>query len=188
MTVEALQAATRLKVAQRFTLGVNRYDVIVEPTGQPVAFAQQKRIALREEVRFYADESRRQELFSFKARQALDLAATYEVRAAEGTPIGAFSKQFGASLLRTTFGVRQADGWHGTGQERSLAVALLRRFVTDLPLPVHFEVTGPEGAPAFSVERSFSLRDSYAVTIPDPRIDRRLVVAMAVGLDALLGR
>jgi hypothetical protein len=39
-----------------------------------------------------------------------------------------------------------------------------------------------------SVERQFSLRDRYTVKVPDPRLDFRLAAAMAVGLDALMGR
>jgi hypothetical protein len=39
-----------------------------------------------------------------------------------------------------------------------------------------------------SVERQFSMRDRYTVTVPDQRLDFRLAAAMAVGLDALMSR
>jgi uncharacterized protein YxjI len=44
------------------------------------------------------------------------------------------------------------------------------------------------GQPAFSVVKKWGLRDRYVVEIPNPQLDRRLVIAMAVGLDALQGR
>ena len=36
--------------------------------------------------------------------------------------------------------------------------------------------------------KKWGLRDRYVVEIQHPRLDRRLVIAMAVGLDALQGR
>jgi hypothetical protein len=38
------------------------------------------------------------------------------------------------------------------------------------------------------VEKKFGFRDRYTVDIKDPRLDRRLVIAQAVGLDALQSR
>ena len=54
-------------------------------------------------------------------------------------------------------------------------------------LPYHFDFVR-DGAVAFSVNRKFSLRDRYVITIKDPQLDRRLVIAMAVALDALQAR
>src|SRR5690242_16220776 len=42
------------------------------PAGAPVAFVRQKKMAIREDIRFYADESESQELFRIKARSVLD--------------------------------------------------------------------------------------------------------------------
>ena len=54
-------------------------------------------------------------------------------------------------------------------------------------LPYHFDfVVGDR--PALSVVKKCGLRDRYLVTLHDPHPDRRLVVAMAVALDALQGR
>ena len=54
-------------------------------------------------------------------------------------------------------------------------------------LPYHFEFLIGD-RPAFSVVKKWGLRDKYVVTIHDPQLDRRLVVAMAVALDALQSR
>ena len=67
-----------------------------------------------------------------------------------------------------------------------MAIALLRRFALEW-LPYHFDFAA-NGQPVFSVVKKWGLRDRYLIEIPDSRIDRRMVIAMAVGLDALQGR
>ncbi len=61
--------------------------------------------------------------------------------------LGFFRKDFGASLLRSTFHI-EGPGYAGTGRERSQAVALIRRFA-DIPfLPIHFDFVGRRRPPA----------------------------------------
>jgi len=117
----------------------------------------------------------------------MDLNAGYDITDEHGQPLGYFKKDFGASLLRTTFHV-EGPGFAGTGQERSMLVAVVRRF-TDIPfLPIHFDFVGTEGRPLLSVERQASVRDRYTVHVPDPRVDFRVAASLAVGLDALMQR
>ena len=52
--------------------------------GRLMAVAQQKRMAFKEHVTFYRDDQRTEPVFSFQARQALDLGAGYDVRDAAG--------------------------------------------------------------------------------------------------------
>jgi len=124
---------------------------------------------------------------AFKARSVIDLGATYDVTDEMGNPIGFFKKDFAASLLRSTWHLDQPGLGATTGQERSMAVALLRRFADLTFWPYHFDFTR-NGQPAFSVTKKFGLRDKYVVTINDPQLDRRLVIAMSVALDALQAR
>jgi uncharacterized protein YxjI len=189
---DILQAQQQLIVRQRIRMMVNQYEVhAVGPGGSEsgvVAFAQQKRMAFKEQVTLYSDDTKQVPLLGFKARQVMDLGATYDVTDAAGTPIGLFKKNFRESLLRTTWHLEQPGYGVMTGQETNLAVALLRRFVESLSwLPYHFEFT-VDGRAAFSVVKKWGLRDKYVVTIHDPQIDRRLVTAMAVALDALQSR
>src|SRR3712207_4510963 len=62
-------------IRQRITLMVNRYEVVgINPDGSEgalLAFAEQKRMKLKEEVVFYADTSKSRSVFRFKARQRL---------------------------------------------------------------------------------------------------------------------
>lgn len=178
-------------VKQRITMMVNRYEIrTANPDGTEgavVAVAQQKRMALKEAVTFYADEKRTTPVFSFKARKIIDLAAGYDVFDGVGTPIGFFQKDFKASLLRSSFHFG-GPGFEAYGQERSALIAVLRRFI-DFPFPFHFDFTDKQsGALSLQSTKKFGLRDKYTVTVPDTRVDFRLAAAMAVALDALMGR
>lgn len=181
----------RFFVKQRLTLMVNRYEIrAANPDGSEgpiIAMAQQKRLAFKEQVTFYQDEARTIPVFSFRARQVLELAAVYDVFDAAGTPIGYFQKDFGKSLLRSSFHLG-GPGINAYGQERNELIAVLRR-VIDFPFSFHFDFTDTAtGQVVMSSERQFTLRDRYTVTVADPRLDFRLAAAMAVGLDALLQR
>ena len=186
-----LNHVPRFFVKQKLTLMVNRYEIrSANPDGTEgpiIAMAQQKRMAFKEQVTFYQDEARTVPVFSFKARNIMELAAVYDVFDAAGTPIGFFQKDFQASLLRSSFHFG-GPGIDAYGQERNTAIAIVRRFI-DLPFSFHFDFTDKQtGTVVLSSERQFSLRDRYTVSVPDTRIDFRLAAAMAVGLDALLQR
>ena len=187
----ALQYLPRFFVKQRLTMMVNRYEIRDSnpdgTEGRVIAVAQQKRMAFKEQVTFYSDEARTQPVFSFKARQALDFAAVYDVMDGAGRPLGTFQKDFAASFLTSSFHLA-GPGLDAYGQERNILIAIVRRFV-DLPFSFHFDFKDKQsGAVVLSSERQFSLRDRYLVTVPDQRVDFRLAAAMAVGLDALLQR
>ncbi|HEX7537711.1 MAG TPA: hypothetical protein VF391_12005 [Dermatophilaceae bacterium] len=194
----------RFVIHQRITMMVNRYEVrsvgVDGVEGPMIAVAQQKRMAFKEQVTFYADEARTQPVFGFKARQRMDLKATYDVTDSAGTPIGSFRKEFRESLLRSTWQLTAADGLQAKGTERNPNVAILRRlweflpFISDLPSPFlfHFDFTAPDGSVVLSSVRRRSLRDRYDVELPTLpngwRLDWRVGAAMAVALDALQSR
>lgn len=192
MNAPAPTYVPRFFVKQKITMMVNRYEILganLDGTPGPViAVAQQKRMAFKEQVTFFADEQRTRPVFAFQARRKLDLSAGYDITDEHGRQIGFFKKEFGASLLRSTFTI-EGPGYVGTGSERSQLVALLRRF-TDVPfLRFHFDFTEDgTGAPLLSSDRKASLRDRYTVDVADPRVDFRVAAAVAVGLDALLAR
>src|SRR4051812_46498419 len=108
-------------VKQRITVMVNRYEVLAAnpdgSEGQLLAFAEQRRMKLKEEIDFYADESKTRRVFSFKARQRLDVHAEHDVFDEAGALLGSFRKQFGASLLRSTWQL-SAPGIEAVGTER----------------------------------------------------------------------
>jgi hypothetical protein len=194
---------SRLVVRQRHTMMVNRYTI--HPVGEdgdegaPSAVVQQKRLALREEVTFYADEQRTRPMFRFKARDTLDLSTTYDVTDADDRQIGWFRKEFRKSLTRSTWRLSvPALELEAVGTERSGTVALVRRVwnlvLEDLPGPwrFHFDFRTPDGTVVMSSDRRKAMRDVYDVELPATstggRIDWRVGASMAVALDALQSR
>jgi uncharacterized protein YxjI len=178
-------------VRQRFAMMTNRYEIYAANPdgsfGQLYGLAEQKKLAFKEQVTFFSDDTKTRPVFGFKARHAIDLGSGYDITDEAGQQIGFFRKDFGASLLRSTFHI-EGPGYNGTGQERSQGVALIRRF-TDVPfLPIHFDFIGSDGEQLMAVERQASVRDKYTVHVPDQRVDFRVAAAVAVGLDALMSR
>ncbi|MES9536968.1 MULTISPECIES: hypothetical protein [unclassified Actinomadura] len=196
---ERLQAQRRLLIRQRVRLMVNQYEVHAEgpggEEGELLAFAQQKRLAFKEQVTLYSDDSKTRPILGFKARKRIDLASAYDITDAHGQPIGVFRKDFKKSLIASTWHLEQPGLGVTTGSERNKFVAVLRRvwnfipYVENLPFawPYHFDFYAGDQV-VFSVDKKFGFRDRYVIEINDPRIDRRLVIAQAVGLDALQSR
>lgn len=168
------------------------------PAGGPVVFVRQKKLSIKEDIRFYADEAETQEIFRLAARSVLDMGGSrYDIVAGDER-IGFLWHKFKESLLRTT--------WHVGGpneeevaiaRERSLVGAVLRRvidFVPDvggwIPIPYNFEFLAGDQVIG-AMDRKFKLRDQYVLDLSgdtDRTIDRRVAVALAIALDALQNR
>jgi uncharacterized protein YxjI len=168
------------------------------PAGGPVAFVRQKKMAIKEDIRFFADESESEELFRIKARSVFDIGgARYDVADAQGSPIGALEHVFGKSLLRSTWKLTGADGGDvATAQERSVPMAIARRVIDFVPygewVPIRYNFDLlMDGSVIGHMNRKFQLRDRYVLDLSgdhDRRLDRRLALALAIGLDALQNR
>ena len=168
-----------------------------EPAGPPAAYVRQKRMAIKEDVRFYADEAETQELFRIKARSVFDFGgARYDVHAG-GEHLGVLEHRFRASLVRSTWTVR---GPHEdvvlTAHERSVPLAVARRLVDFVPygewvpIPYNFDFV-VDGRVVGSLNRKLQLRDRYVLDLSgdgEKRVDRRLAIALAIGLDTLQNR
>jgi hypothetical protein len=167
--------------------------------GQPLAFVRQKKLAIKEDIRFFADESETEELFRIKARQLFELRGRYDVTTPAGDRIGVLEKVFGISLLRSTWRVLDAQEQEvASAHEKSLPVAILRRALDLVPfelvslIPIVFQfVILMDGKEAGELRRPIGVRDRYILRLsgdPERRIDRRVAVALAVALDALQSR
>lgn len=201
------QAQTEFLLRQRVTVMVNRYEVYVpvEPgskqEGELLVFVEQKRMKLKEEISFFADREKRTPLFSVKAEKVFDPRGTFLLLNPSGGVIARFRKDFAKSFARSTWHLQDADGRDtGMAQERNLAAALFRRYgslvpyigelLGLIPIAYNFDFTAPDGTQQATLERLWSIRDRYRLTI-DPAgqsLDRRLLVAIAVCMDALQSR
>lgn len=169
----------------------------ISTAGQPVAFVRQKKLAIKEDIRFYVDESQTEEIFRIKARALLEFGGRYDVTTPAGERIGVLEKVFGASLLRSTWRILDANEQElAIAKERSVPLAILRRVIDAVPygdfIPVVFHFTIDAGETHLGdLNRRLGLRDTYDLDLsPDTTrvIDRRLGIALGIALDALQSR
>jgi uncharacterized protein YxjI len=196
----------RFLVSQRFRPMINQYEVSTlgpddKSPGEPVCFVEQKRMKLKEDLRAFTDDSKAAEVFRIKAQQVWDPRARYDVTDAQGQPIGQLQKVFAKSLLRSTWRIYDATGdeiaW---ARERSMLVALVRRliglvpfigeFLELLPIPYHFDYYEADDRIG-GLERILGVRDRYRLDVSgdtERKLDHRVAIALAIGLDALQAR
>jgi uncharacterized protein YxjI len=185
----------RFTIDQLIRPMVNLYRISAGPT--PVAFVRQKRMAIKEDIRFYADENESHGLWRIKARSMMEFSGRYDVTTPEGERIGVLGKVFGKSLLRSTWSIMDADEQElAVAKERSIPVAILRRVIDAVPygdfvpIPFHFTIDAGERHVG-DLNRRFGIRDTYDLDVAgdvERRIDRRLAVSLGIALDALQSR
>ena len=169
----------------------------ISTAGQPVAFVRQKKLAIKEDIRFFGDERESTELFRIKARAMLEVGGRYDVTTPGGERIGVLEKVFGRSLLRSTWRVLGADEQElAVAKERSQLWAVVRRVIDLVPfgdfVPIVFHFTIDANGRHFGeLTRRIGVRDTYDLDLTgdtERTIDRRLGIALAVALDALQSR
>ena len=185
----------RFTIDQLIRPMVNLYRISAGPT--PIAFVRQKRMALKEDIRFFADENEARELWRIKARSLMEFGGRYDVTTPEGEKIGVLGKVFGKSLLRSTWSIMDADEQElAVAKERSVPVAILRRVIDAVPygdfvpIPFHFTIDAGERHIG-DLNRRFGIRDTYDLDVAgdvERKIDRRLAVSLGIALDALQSR
>jgi uncharacterized protein YxjI len=194
------------RVSTVFDADVFEIDQLIKPIvnlyrisarGLPVAFVRQKRMAIKEDIRFFADESETEELFRIKARSLMEFGGRYDVTTPAGEKIGVLGKVFGRSLFRSTWSVLDANEQQlAVATERSQFWAIVRRVIDAVPygdfvpIPFHFTIDAGERHVG-DLNRRFGIRDTYDLDVSgdvERTIDRRLAVSLGIALDALQSR
>ena len=187
--------ADRFEIVQLIRPMVNLYQITAH--GLPVAFVRQKRMAMKEDIRFFAHEDETEELFRIKARSLMDVGGRYDVTTPAGERIGVLEKVFGKSLLRSTWRILDAGEQElAVAQERSMLIAIARRVADLVPygefVPIIFQFQIDHGEQRLGdFTRPIGVRDRYTLDLSgdvDRAIDRRLGIALGVALDALQSR
>jgi uncharacterized protein YxjI len=201
--LETIEHSNRFLVQQVFRPIGNEYRISAPPVGsdegRPLLFVKQKRMKIKEDIRFRLDPDADEHLFMIKSKSLFEFRGRHEVLDAQEQVLGMLEKAFGRSLLRSHWRVRDAAGEElFEAHEASMFVALLRRFADALPswlsllafVPFNF-VLKRNGEQVGTYRRVLGkLRDRYVVELEPglQDVDRRLVLALAVGLDALQDR
>jgi hypothetical protein len=193
--VSTVFEADRFEIQQVIRPMVNLYRISAR--GLPVAFVRQKRMALKEDIRFFAHEDETEELFRIKARAMMELGGRYDVTTPDGEKIGVLEKVFGKSLFRSTWRILDANEQElAVAQERSMLWAIVRRVIDAVPygefVPILFHFRIDRGEQHLGeLTRAIGVRDRYTLDLAgdsEGTIDRRLGIALGVALDALQSR
>jgi len=186
----------RFTIDQLIRPMVNLYRISAGPT--PVAFVRQKRMAIKEDIRFFADENEVRELWRIKARSVMEFGGRYDVTTPEGERVGVLGKVFGKSLLRSTWSIMDASEQElAIAKERSQFWAIVRRVIDAVPygdfVPIvfHFTIDNADRRHLGDLTRRLGLRDTYDLDLAgdvERTIDRRLGIALGIALDALQSR
>jgi len=200
--LETVEHANRFVVQQVFKPIANEYRISAvaagSEEGRPLLYVKQKKMKIKEDIRFRVSPDDEAHLFMIKAKTVFEFRGRHEVLDAGGAVIGLLEKNFGKSLLRSHWHVRDSAGNElFEGHESSWPIALLRRLGQIGPdwfsllewLPFNFVLTrnGEELGTYRRVLGKF--RDRYVLDLgPALDADRRLVLAYAVALDALQDR
>jgi uncharacterized protein YxjI len=202
--LDTIETSNRFLIQQIFKPIANEYRISAPPVGSdeadPLLFVKQKKMKIKEDIRFRLDPDAEDYLFMIKSRSVFEFRGRHDVLDQSGQELGLLEKAFGKSLLRSHWNVRALDGGELLeAHESSWVIALVRRFADLGPdwfsilewLPFNF-VLKRNGEEVGTYKRVLGkLRDRYVLEL-DPAstggVDRRLVLAFAIALDALQDR
>ena len=202
--LSTLESANRLLVQQVFKPIGNEYRISVPAAAStdettPILYVKQKKLSIREDIRFRLSPDEKDHLFMIKSKSLFEFRGRHEVldsagsasgcsrrtsraRSSAATGVSAMSPGRSSSRRTSRVGRSQSSvewpasspsGWHRWGGSRS---------------------TSSSAARAARLGRiagcSASFRDRYVLEVTPELadVDRRLLVAFAVGLDALQDR
>jgi uncharacterized protein YxjI len=203
-TLSELEASNRFLVQQVFKPVSNEYRISIPPPGstdegRPILFVKQKRMTIREDIRFRLAPEDEAHLFMIKSKSVFEFRGRHEVLDADGAVIGMLEKDFSRSLLRSHWHIRDTAGQQLLeAHEASWIIALVRRFAELGPgffdlltwLPFNFVLKRGDAEVGRYKRVLGTFRDRYLVELEPglEDVDRRLVVAFTVALDALQDR
>ena len=199
-----LEAAERLLIQQVFKPIANEYRISAPlpgstEEGRPLLYVKQKKMKIKEDIRFRVSPDVEEHLFMIKSKSVFEFRGRHEVLDDHDQVIGLLEKAFGKSLLRSHWYVRDLQGNALLeAHEASWIIALVRRFA-DIGfdwaailgwLPFNFVLRRGEDEIGTYKRVLGKFRDRYVLELtPEAHdVDRRLIAAFAVGLDALQDR
>ena len=106
--------------------------------GQVIAYSKQKAFKLKEDIILYSDESCTHALLQIKARQMIDLGATYDViDLTTNEHVGSVKRKFLKSIVKDSWKLLDTEG-NQYGELIEDSIAILRRFIPLIPAKFHF--------------------------------------------------
>jgi hypothetical protein len=191
------QFVIRRKVLRLFGNSFHVYN----GQGRLVAYCNQKRFRLREDIRLYTDESKSEEFLSLRTRQIIDFGATYDVKLPDGQVLCSLRRKgFKSTFLRdswTIFGPKLDDGAQPQPiailQEDSMGAALARRLheLVAALVPQKFHIERTDGTLIAILKTSinpFVYKLGVDIQHDDEQLDELTILACGVLIAAIEGR
>lgn len=158
----------------------------------PILYANLKAFKLKEDIRLYTGDDMKEEVLVIKARNIIDLGATYDIYESErNEKIGALKRKGMKSLLKDEWlFLDNNDKQIGTIKEDNLAMALVRRLLINvIPQSFTAEINGTKvctykqsANPFVSKVRLEYTREAEGI------LDKRIGIAAGLLLCAVEGK
>src|SRR3954471_20319173 len=187
--LEEIERADLFLIQQVFRPLANEYRISVPAPGsteegEPLLFVKQKKMKIKEDIRFRLAPDDGPHLFMIKSKTVFEFRGRHEVLDGSGNVIGQLGKDFTRSLVRSHWRVRDADGQElFEAHEASWLIALLRRFADLGPgwfdlltyLPFNFVLKRDQQEIGTYKRVLGTLRDRYVLQVEEgiEGIDRR---------------
>src|SRR3954469_8043374 len=113
--MSALETSDHFLVQQVFKPLANEYRISIPESGsseegEPLLFVKQKRMKIKEDIRFRRAPDAPDHEFMIKSKTVFEFRGRHEVLDADAQVIGSLEKDCGKSLLRSHWRVRDAAG------------------------------------------------------------------------------
>ena len=83
---------------------------VTDAAGTVALYVKQKALALKEDIKIFADEAQSRQLYQLKANKIIDFSAQYNITTSGGAPLGAVKRQGARSIFKATYKILDASG------------------------------------------------------------------------------
>ncbi len=177
-----------------FKLLGNAFHVYDLQQQQVYAYSKMKAFKLKEDIRLYTGEDMSTELLTIKARQIIDLGATYDVHDPRHGKVGALRRKALKSFIRDEWTILDPhDREVGLIQEDSTGLAIIRRVIdlASIFIPQKYVVT-IQGREVATFQQNFNpFVYKLVVDLSGDQsglLDRRIALAGAILMAAIEGK
>ena len=163
---------------------------IFDQKNNVIFFSKQKSFKLKEDIKIYADESKKKELLSISTDQVLDFGAIYNVQCSVNNEnIGSLKRKGLKSIFKDEWILfNSKDEEFAKLSEKSILSALVSRIIKIIPQK--YLIISNKGEQIAQIKQHFNpfiLKYTFNV-LNDKLIDKRLFIATGVLLCAIEGR
>lgn len=116
-------------------IAINPQVKVTDASGQTVLYVKQKALALKEDVKVFADDAQQRQLYQMKANRIIDFSAQYNITRADGGSVGAVKRKGMRSIFKATYNIVDAAGADvGLIHEENAWVKVMDALLGEVPI------------------------------------------------------